>query len=88
MRPRYFFTGTGGASSLTMTATAFHPPAYPATKKSTILKLIKILSGVFQQEVVWSNQWTVTNSDGAEHLMGGAPYGQRRIAHFDFQLDP
>jgi hypothetical protein len=85
---RYIFAGAAGASSLKMSAKAFHAPAYPATKKSTILKLIKILSGVFQREVDGSNRWPVTNSDGAEHLMGGVSYGQRRIAHFDFQLNP
>jgi hypothetical protein len=66
--------------------TEWQQPLYPA--KSTILKLIKILSGVFQREVVGSNQSPVTNSDAAEHLVGGASYGQRRIAHLDFLIDP
>jgi hypothetical protein len=42
----------------------------------------------FQREVVGSNQSPVTNSDEVEHLMGGASYGQRRIAQFGSQLDP
>jgi hypothetical protein len=51
-------------------------------------KSIKILSGVFQREVVGSNQSPVTNSDAVEHLLGGDSYGQRRIVHFGSQLDP
>jgi sulfur carrier protein ThiS len=58
------------------------------TRKSTLLKLVKILSGVSQRQVVGSNQSPVTNSDAAEHLVGGASYCQRRIAHSDFLIHP
>jgi hypothetical protein len=54
--------------------------------KSAVPELIKILSRVFQWEVVGSNQSPITDSDVPEHLVGGASYGQRRIAHFDLLI--